>query len=109
MCDRGVKAGPDLAQVAGPDKAPARSRRVCAGPQGRRLRGHGKRPTLPSHEYVVVIPPVPPLAYWGAKRHTETPRGSRFRMAYAAGGLLDSISEFCRRAGMAESTFGRRA
>ena len=24
-------------------------------------------------------------------------------------GLLDSISEFCRRAGMAESTFGRRA
>ena len=26
-----------------------------------------------------------------------------------AGGLLDSISEFCRRAGMAESTFGRRA
>jgi len=30
-------------------------------------------------------------------------------MAYAAVGLLDSISEFCRRAGMAESTFGRRA
>ncbi|RPI35325.1 MAG: hypothetical protein EHM67_13940, partial [Hyphomicrobiaceae bacterium] len=29
-------------------------------------------------------------------------------MAYAAVGLLDSISEFCRRAGMAESTFGRR-
>jgi hypothetical protein len=30
-------------------------------------------------------------------------------MAHAAVGLLDSISEFCRRAGMAESTFGRRA
>jgi hypothetical protein len=30
-------------------------------------------------------------------------------MAQAAVGLLDSISEFCRRAGMAESTFGRRA
>src|SRR5262250_3312927 len=30
-------------------------------------------------------------------------------MAYAAVGLLDSISEFCRRANMAESTFGRRA
>jgi SAM-dependent methyltransferase len=30
-------------------------------------------------------------------------------MAYAAVGLLDSISEFCRRAGMAESTFGRHA
>src|SRR5499426_3937317 len=30
-------------------------------------------------------------------------------MAHAAIGLLDSISEFCRRAGMAESTFGRRA
>jgi hypothetical protein len=30
-------------------------------------------------------------------------------MAQAAIGLLDSISEFCRRAGMAESTFGRRA
>ena len=30
-------------------------------------------------------------------------------MAYAAVGLLDSISELCRRAGMAESTFGRRA
>src|SRR5215475_448743 len=30
-------------------------------------------------------------------------------MAYAAVGLLDSISEFCRRTGMAESTFGRRA
>ncbi|HJZ45340.1 MAG TPA: hypothetical protein VJ233_16630 [Hyphomicrobiaceae bacterium] len=27
----------------------------------------------------------------------------------AGAGLLDSISEFCRRAGMAESTFGRRA
>src|SRR6059058_5433344 len=27
----------------------------------------------------------------------------------ARGTLLDSISEFCRRAGMAESTFGRRA
>ncbi|MEZ0302380.1 MAG: hypothetical protein ACAH24_10020 [Hyphomicrobiaceae bacterium] len=30
-------------------------------------------------------------------------------MTHAAVGLLDSISEFCRRAGMAESTFGRRA
>ena len=30
-------------------------------------------------------------------------------MAEAGIGLLDSISEFCRRAGMAESTFGRRA
>src|SRR5947207_5890444 len=30
-------------------------------------------------------------------------------MAHAAVDLLDSISEFCRRAGMAESTFGRRA
>jgi hypothetical protein len=30
-------------------------------------------------------------------------------MAEAGVGLLDSISEFCRRAGMAESTFGRRA
>jgi hypothetical protein len=30
-------------------------------------------------------------------------------MTQAAVGLLDSISEFCRRAGMAESTFGRRA
>ena len=30
-------------------------------------------------------------------------------MAHAAVGLLDSIFEFCRRAGMAESTFGRRA
>src|SRR5882757_2896389 len=30
-------------------------------------------------------------------------------MAHASVGLLDSISEFCRRAGMAESTFGRRA
>src|SRR5882757_3403139 len=30
-------------------------------------------------------------------------------MAHAAVGLLDSISEFCRRAGMAESTFGRHA
>src|SRR5262249_21990676 len=30
-------------------------------------------------------------------------------MAQAGIGLLDSISEFCRRAGMAESTFGRRA
>src|SRR5262245_10655050 len=30
-------------------------------------------------------------------------------MAQAAVGLLDSISEFCRRANMAESTFGRRA
>lgn len=30
-------------------------------------------------------------------------------MTNAAVGLLDSISEFCRRAGMAESTFGRRA
>ena len=29
-------------------------------------------------------------------------------MAYAAVGLLYSISEFCRRSGMAESTFGRR-
>ena len=29
-------------------------------------------------------------------------------MALEAVGLLDSISEFCRRAGMAESTFGRR-
>ena len=29
--------------------------------------------------------------------------------AGAGGGLLDSISEFCRVAGMAESTFGRRA
>src|SRR5262245_5155558 len=35
-------------------------------------------------------------------------RGST-AMAQAAVGLLDSISEFCRRAGMAESTFGRRA
>src|SRR5712671_207521 len=30
-------------------------------------------------------------------------------MAEASVGLLVSISEFCRRAGMAESTFGRRA
>src|SRR5512134_2497480 len=30
-------------------------------------------------------------------------------MTNAAVGLLDSISEFCRVAGMAESTFGRRA
>src|SRR5436189_493373 len=30
-------------------------------------------------------------------------------MAHAAVDLLDSISEFCRRTGMAESTFGRRA
>ena len=30
-------------------------------------------------------------------------------MTQAGVGLLDSISEFCRRAGMAESTFGRRA
>src|SRR5882672_519678 len=30
-------------------------------------------------------------------------------MSHAAVGLLDSISEFCRRASMAESTFGRRA
>lgn len=30
-------------------------------------------------------------------------------MVEQAVGLLDSISEFCRRAGMAESTFGRRA
>jgi len=30
-------------------------------------------------------------------------------MTQPALGLLDSISEFCRRAGMAESTFGRRA
>src|SRR5262245_46499161 len=30
-------------------------------------------------------------------------------MAEAGIGLLDSISEFCRRAGMAESTFGRHA
>src|SRR5512134_2424965 len=30
-------------------------------------------------------------------------------MTNAAVGLLDSISEFCRRAGMAESTFGRLA
>jgi hypothetical protein len=30
-------------------------------------------------------------------------------MADAGVGLLDSISEFCRRVGMAESTFGRRA
>src|SRR5213592_1912331 len=30
-------------------------------------------------------------------------------MAHAAVGLLDSISDFCRRTGMAESTFGRRA
>src|SRR5438552_1178688 len=30
-------------------------------------------------------------------------------MAHAAVDLLDSISEFCRRANMAESTFGRRA
>ena len=30
-------------------------------------------------------------------------------MAHSATGLLDSISDFCRRAGMAESTFGRRA
>jgi hypothetical protein len=31
------------------------------------------------------------------------------KSADAGVGLLDSISEFCRRAGMAESTFGRRA
>jgi hypothetical protein len=30
-------------------------------------------------------------------------------MAEAGIGLLDSISEFCRQAGMAESTFGRHA
>ena len=30
-------------------------------------------------------------------------------MAQAGIGLLDSISEFCRQAGMAESTFGRHA
>jgi hypothetical protein len=30
-------------------------------------------------------------------------------MAQTGAGLLDSISEFCRRAGMAESTFGRHA
>src|SRR5262249_12059245 len=36
-------------------------------------------------------------------------RGWSGAMAHAAVGLLDSISEFCRRAGMAESTFGRRA
>jgi hypothetical protein len=35
------------------------------------------------------------------------PKGAE-RMGQAVG-LLDSISEFCRRAGMAESTFGRRA
>src|SRR5262245_30004973 len=31
------------------------------------------------------------------------------QVAQGGGNLLDSISEFCRRSGMAESTFGRRA
>ena len=30
-------------------------------------------------------------------------------LAEQGGALLDSIAEFCRRSGMAESTFGRRA
>ena len=30
-------------------------------------------------------------------------------LAQRGGALLDSIAEFCRRNGMAESTFGRRA
>src|SRR5215813_8896353 len=49
------------------------------------------------------------LASKGSAQSRAIAHGSPFRMAYAAFGLLDSISEFCRRAGMAESTFGRRA
>src|SRR4029450_9293707 len=39
----------------------------------------------------------------------EAPRSIVMMEGGAGGGLLDSISEFCRRAGMAESTFGRHA
>src|SRR6187431_665652 len=41
-----------------------------------------------------------------ARRQSRSPRERGMPQAV---GLLDSISEFCRRAGMAESTFGRRA
>ncbi len=41
--------------------------------------------------------------------HSGAHSGAQAAGAGAGAGLLDSISEFCRVAGMAESTFGRRA
>src|SRR5207245_9552128 len=63
-------------------------------------------PTFCSGELVVDVPPAMRARF---SRNPGTEDALQGAVQGAGGTLLGSISDFCRRTGMAESTFGRRA